>query len=418
MLSKARFHSAAHAFTEDARSTLKECDIIAKWSETKVYMLQKGVISTQRKEPNMSYPTNKLPSSKNRHSKRLCERASMTTLLLRRLTLEPRDEGLDGELLGESARATVARGWGSRRGAGGNCGGNCGRSARGSAGRSGRWGDRGSRRLGRGRGRGSTAGASAEKRRTRDGVLDVLSIDVEDDTLLIGLVDGSTSNTFGLGGAVTSDLDVQALGVCLSAVGRARTVQRNDLVTEDVFASGERRGNSDRECVVVLDHLDRSPLAIREAIGLDLGPLQVLLLDRGDVTSVRSDVGDDGSDVGFGPLGPVKLNGATGSDLGHRVGRTLGAGGLVADDVGLREGVGLNKTVVEVLGVPANVVGDLAAALLCVVVVELEAARGDAVNGNTSDGTVGGSSCCESGDSAEGSDSLVHLDRSKWKVVG
>jgi hypothetical protein len=77
--------------------------------------------------------------------------------------------------------------------------------------------------------------------------------------------------------------------------------------------------------------------------------------------------------MAVGPDGPVELYNTTSRNLGHGVRATLRAGSLVADDVGSGEGVGLYKAIVEVLGIPANVLGDLTAVLLGVVVVELEA---------------------------------------------
>ena len=184
-------------------------------------------------------------------------------------------------------------------------------------------------------------------------------------------------------------------------------MESDDLVAEDVLASGKRLRDGDGPCVVLADHLDSSPLAILVTVGLDLGPLEGGLVNRLDITSVRSNVGDDGTHVGLGPGSPVELDGATGSDLGHGVGGELGATSLVADDVGLAEGVGLNKTVVEVLGVPTNVLSGCLTVLVGVVVVEGETLLELAVDGDTGNSAVGKSA---SGEGGIGSDLGKHVD--------
>ena len=194
------------------------------------------------------------------------------------------------------------------------------------------------------------------------------------------------------------------LGVGLGAVGGSSSVKRDDLMTEDVLAGSKRLRNGDGPGVVLADHLDGSPLAVLVAVGIDLGPLEGGLVNGGDVAVVRSNVCDDGTDVGLGPCVPVELDGASGGDLGHGVGRTLGRGVLVADDVGLAEGVRLNEAIVEILGVPAHVVGG---AGLVVVVVEEEALLVLAVDGDTVDSAVGKGAGSEGGD---GSDLGKHVD--------
>lgn len=210
-----------------------------------------------------------------------------------------------------------------------------------------------------------------------------------------------------------SYLDVQALGVVLRAVDGASTVQSDNLVAEDVLASGKGLGDSDGPCVVLADHLDSRPLAILVAVSIDLGPLERGLVHRRDLAGVGSDVGDDGTYVRLGPSRPVEFDGATGGDLGHGVGGALGATGLVADDVGVAEGVGLDKAVVKVLGVPANVLSGCLAVLLGVVVVEEETLLELAVDGNTVDSAVGKGA---SGEGGNGSDLGKHDGRSIWNL--
>ena len=313
------------------------------------------------------------------------------------LTLEPGDEGVDGEALGESV---AARGSSRRSRLLSNRGGN------GARGR-GRVAARG-RGRGRVRRRGSGGAAGAKERRTRNGVLDVAGVDVEEDTGVGGSVQLGADNTLGLLGAAASDLDVQALRVVLGTVLLASSVQRNDLVAEDVLAGSEALGDSDGPGVVLADHLDGSPLAVLVTSTLNLGPLEILLLDGLNVTTVSGNVGKDGANVGHRPLGPVELDSATSGNLAQVVGAELGASILVADDVGLSVGVWANEAVVQVLGVPANVLGDVTTVLGSIVVVELEARLEDVINGDTSDGTVGSDGSSKSRNGGNGSESLVH----------
>lgn len=197
------------------------------------------------------------------------------------------------------------------------------------------------------------------------------------------------------------------LGVVLGTVGLLSTVKSNDLVAEDVLASSKVLGDGDGPCVVLTDHLDSSPLAILVTVGLDLGPLESGLVNRLDITSVGSNVGDNGADVGLGPGGPVELDCSTSGNGGHGVGGELGGTGLVADDVGLAEGVGLDEAVVEVLSVPTDVVGHRLL-LLVGVVVGAEPTRSVlAIDGNTVDGAVGHGA---SGEGSNGSDLGKHID--------
>ena len=203
------------------------------------------------------------------------------------------------------------------------------------------------------------------------------------------------------------------LRVVLGTVGGASTVESNDLVAEDVLASGKGLGDGDGPCVVLADHLDGGPLAVLVTVGLDLGPLEREGVNSRDITSVGSNVGDDRTHVRLGPGAPVELDGATGSDLGHGVGRELGRTGLVADDVGLTEGVGLNEAVVEVLGVPTNVLSRGLAVLVGIVVVEEETLVELAIDGDTVNSAVGKGA---SGESGNGSDLGKHVDGLIWDL--
>ena len=182
-------------------------------------------------------------------------------------------------------------------------------------------------------------------------------------------------------------------------------------MAEDVLASLEVRWDSHRPCVVLADQLDGSPLAVLVTVGLDLSPLELLLVDRSNVTSVGGNVCQDRTDVRFWPCVPMEVDYATGRDLGHRVVGAIGTALNVADDVGGVEGVGLDEARVKVLGVPTNVLGGGIVVLLAVVVFEEETLGVDTVDCDTGGETVGRHGSCEGSDSAEGRDHLVHLDR-------
>ena len=137
------------------------------------------------------------------------------------------------------------------------------------------------------------------------------------------------------------------LGVGLGAVGGSSSVKRDDLMTEDVLAGSKRLRNGDGPGVVLADHLDGSPLAVLVAVSIDLGPLEGGLVNGGDVAVVRSNVCDDGTDVGLGPGGPLDVDGSSSSDLGDL---STGGGVLVAGDL-VHFGIhgGINEAVIKAL---------------------------------------------------------------------
>jgi hypothetical protein len=202
----------------------------------------------------------------------------------------------------------------------------------------------------------------------------------------------------------------QALRVVLRTVFRSSAMQRNDLVAENILARGKSLRNSNRPGVVLRNHFDSRPLAVLIPNTIDLRPLELLLLDRLNIASVGSDVGDDGTHVARRPGSPCEFYDAASSDLGHGVGGAFGRAGLVADDISGCVRVRGNEAVVEVLGVPAHVLGDFLLVLHGVVVVELVALFKDPVDGYAGDGTVSGDGSGKSRDGAEGGDSLVHVD--------
>lgn len=204
-------------------------------------------------------------------------------------------------------------------------------------------------------GDGSRAGAGATDGQlgTGDGVAGGVVVEVEDDTLLGGSVQRSTGNTGGLLGTGTSDLEVEALGVVLGTVLLASGVESNDLVAEDVRTGLEAGRDGDLPGVASGNELVGGELASGGHTGLgDLEELEVGLVDLGAaIGTARSEVVDDGTLVRLGPGVPLDGDLLTGLDTGGLDG-VLGA--LVADDVGVTEGGGLNEAVVGVGGEPSN----------------------------------------------------------------
>ena len=100
-------------------------------------------------------------------------------------------------------------------------------------------------------------GSTSPGLRARDGVArDVTTVDVVLDTSIGGLVEGGAGNAVsavgaGVGGAGASDLNVDTLGVGLGAVLLAGGVEGDDLVAEDVVASGQRLGDGEGPRVVI-----------------------------------------------------------------------------------------------------------------------------------------------------------------------
>jgi hypothetical protein len=242
-----------------------------------------------------------------------------------------RSLGLDG-----SGAGVVASGGGLN---GGSSGGTCG----------------GRLSLGGGLGGRSRAGAGATEGQlgTGDGVAGRVVVEVEHDTLLGGSVQGSTGNTGGLLSTGTSNLEVEALRVVLGTVLLSSGVESNDLVTEDIRTGLEAGGDGDLPGVASGNEVIRGELATGGHTSLsDLEELQVGLVDLGAaIGTASSEVVDDGTLVRLRPGVPLDGDLLTGLDLGGLDG-VLGA--LVADDVGVTEGGGLNEAVVGVLGEPSD----------------------------------------------------------------
>lgn len=295
--------------------------------------------------------------------------------------LQPGDELLNGELLGQAA-IVAAGGWSGVGGCGWGCldnGGSGSRDGRGS-GRGG--GSSNGRRRGgdSGRGSGSRTRSCAASSATRTGVgtshecrarnivRGDLLVGVEENTGVGRGVQLGAERTLGKLGARPIHVDVEALRVVLGAVLRAGAVEGDDLVAEHVRAGLQVGGDDSVPRGVVGDERDRRErLGSRVVPGLvDLDPLEGRLVDVGAGPRVLGHVGQHGSHVGLGPvLVPVEADSTAGRGLG---GDGTRRGGLVADDVRLAVGVRLNEAVVRVFGVPPGIVGEGTGVYLLIVV--------------------------------------------------
>ena len=138
-------------------------------------------------------------------------------------------------------------------------------------------------------------------------------------------------------------------------------MQADDLVTENVVASGDGAGDGDSGAVVVGNELVSCPLAggvaAVDQTGLgDLEELEGGLVGLGAVAIAVGHVGDDRAVVALGPLGPLQLDLTTGLDLSGD--RTRG-GFLVANNVGAIVAAAVDEAEVGSLLSPSNVLGHL-----------------------------------------------------------
>jgi hypothetical protein len=191
--------------------------------------------------------------------------------------------------------------------------------------------------------------------RTRSSVASEGSEDVELDTRVVGSVEaGTRSTTAQLCGSRALNLEVDALGVGLGAVGLARSVQRDDFVANDVVTRGNI-GEGQVPGEVVGNQVIGSPLtgvaARLPGLGRNLGPLQARRVDGTAVAVARRNVLLNRADVADGPGIPLESDLAAGLD-GY-VG-TVALALLVADNGRGAKGIRRDEAVVEVVGLPAN----------------------------------------------------------------
>lgn len=145
--------------------------------------------------------------------------------------------------------------------------------------------------------------------RAGDGVLAEVLVQVEQDAGVLSSVEGGEVTAAGGGRAGASDLEVDALGVGLGAVGLSGGVEGEDLVAENVVTRGETLGDGDRPSEAVGDEVVGGPVAgvgagVQACLG-DLGELKRSLVDGGEVTGDGGDVVDNRAVVALGPGVPL-----------------------------------------------------------------------------------------------------------------
>lgn len=107
------------------------------------------------------------------------------------------------------------------------------------------------------------------QRRSRNRIAGVASVKVEHDAGVIHLVQARSGNTIrGGDGSATTDLNVQALRIELSAIGVLRAVKSNDLMADDVVTGLQVTRDGGRGGEVVLDEVVGYP-----GVAADVGPL-------------------------------------------------------------------------------------------------------------------------------------------------
>lgn len=216
---------------------------------------------------------------------------------------------------------------------------------------------------GDGRGAGSNrelglgkVGARGDLGRAGDVVAGQGLVDVDQDARVRLGVERLTKGTRGGQRARTGDGQVEALGVVLGTVGVLGTVQRNDLVTPDVVAGREVRGDLDHPGVVVADQLIRAPRAgqgrvVDNTNTSDLEELQGRLVDSGAVRVALGQHVDDGTVMRRRPCRPVDLYVVAGLD--RSITPSVGSI-LVADDVAAGISVWRNVAIVGVTCGPGS----------------------------------------------------------------
>jgi hypothetical protein len=149
------------------------------------------------------------------------------------------------------------------------------------------------------------------------------------------------------------NLEVDALGVGLGAVGLTSSVQSDDLVTDNVVARGDV-GEGQVPGEVVLDEVVGGPgswvAAGLPGAGLDLGPLQAGGADGAAVAVAGRNVLLNGANMADRPGVPLESDLAAGLD--GNVG-TVALTLLVANNGCSAKAVRGDEPVVEVVGLPS-----------------------------------------------------------------
>ena len=161
-------------------------------------------------------------------------------------------------------------------------------------------------------------------RRPRDSItLQHRPINTNRNSLIRCLVQVLRFDTSRLSSALARDLEIDAVGVVLGAVGLVCTVQSDDFVAEDVGASDDGRGDGDGPGVVVCDEGVGGPSARRagtadEARLSDLEEAERSRCVRSTVAADLRKVVNDGAVVAVGPGVPRQLESVASLD-GNRV---------------------------------------------------------------------------------------------------
>lgn len=225
-------------------------------------------------------------------------------------------------------------------------------------GRAGGSGRRSSRRSGSSRAgaarRRASGGSTGVQGRSGDVIRVEGLVNVDEDARVVLAVELGTQSTLGGGISTTGDLQVETLGVALSAILVTGRVQSNDLVAQDIVSGSNIAGDGDGPAVVVGDQVVSGPgagsfTAINETLLVDFEELQGGLVDLGAVTIAVSHVGDDRTMVTLRPFRPLQLNLFASTDLSRD---GTGFGALGANDV--RVGVVIDEAQVSGLSGPSD----------------------------------------------------------------
>lgn len=164
------------------------------------------------------------------------------------------------------------------------------------------------------------SGSASNQSRAGDGVGKTGGVDVDDDAGVRSRVQLGTQDTSRYFGAITGDLEVEALRIGLSAVCLACRVKRNGFVTEDVVARLNVGRDLDEPCVVILDQLVRAPETVLHRVVdkanlVDLEEFEGLLGDALAGAIAGRQVVDHGTLVRLRPSVPADADAVASLDL-------------------------------------------------------------------------------------------------------
>lgn len=241
---------------------------------------------------------------------------------------------------------------------------------------------------------------------TGDIVRGEVGIEAEEDAGVGGSVKRGTGCARGNAGSGASHLKVDALRVGLGSVGVASRVKGNDLMSENIVARSDTGRDGDGPGVAVGNEVVAGPVtrvgATVETALCDLSEGEAGLVDRAAVSVARGEVVNDGAVVRLRPGVPLKSHGAT---SGHNGVVARGSGLLVANDVGITEGIGFDEAVVLVGGRPADGIGRCSMRNATAV---LDAIGDDSLDVTVGEGTTG---------KGQGRDGSLERHYEVWKML-